>query len=268
MSRQCSGQTWLWLLVFLFACAGSASAQTTAPEQPLEPDFRVINLPTTLSIPRLKADFDMSHRFTRNLSSGSFSDNAEVLFGLDAGAVIGLGFRFGVTDNLQVGLYRTSDQTIQFFGKFDVIRQGESVPVSISPIVSIEGADNFREDYQPAVGAVVSHTLGDRIALYATPVWVHNTAAAAGLDRNTAFIGLGARIRVLTRVYLVGEVSPRLGGYDPGDPEFGFGIEKRVGGHVFQLNFTNSFSSTYGQIARGGFPDTIYLGFNLSRKFY
>jgi hypothetical protein len=69
-------------------------------------------------------------------------------------------------------------------------------------------------------------------------------------------------------VYLVGEVSPRVNGYAAGDPEYAFGIERRAGGHMFQLTFTNSLSSTYGQIAQGGFPDTLYLGFNLGRKFY
>jgi len=43
---------------------------------------------------------------------------------------------------------------------------------------------------------------------------------------------------------------------------------KRVGGHAFQLNFSNAFTATYGQIARGGFPTTLYLGFNLVRKFF
>jgi hypothetical protein len=48
-----------------------------------------------------------------------------------------------------------------------------------------------------------------------------------------------------------------------------FAIEKRLGGHVFQLNFSNSFGTTMGQIARGGFNnDNWYLGFNISRKFY
>jgi hypothetical protein len=68
--------------------------------------------------------------------------------------------------------------------------------------------------------------------------------------------------------YVVGEVTPRFSGYAPGDPEFGFGIEKRVGGHTFQLNVSNAFSTTFGQIARGGFPSTLYLGFNLARKFF
>ena len=34
-----------------------------------------------------------------------------------------------------------------------------------------------------------------------------------------------------------------------------------------QLNFTNAFGTTFGQIARGGSTHDIYLGFNLVRRF-
>ena len=44
-------------------------------------------------------------------------------------------------------------------------------------------------------------------------------------------------------------------------------IEKLTHGHVLQLNFSNSFNTTPGQIARGGTPNVTYMGFNLSRKF-
>jgi hypothetical protein len=48
-----------------------------------------------------------------------------------------------------------------------------------------------------------------------------------------------------------------------------FAIEKRQGGHAFQLNFSNGFGTTMGQLARGGFNnDDWYLGFNISRKFF
>jgi hypothetical protein len=36
---------------------------------------------------------------------------------------------------------------------------------------------------------------------------------------------------------------------------------------MFQLNITNNFGTTYGQIARGGSEHDIYLGFNITRTF-
>jgi hypothetical protein len=82
-------------------------------------------------------------------------------------------------------------------------------------------------------------------------------------------VGLGANLKLLPTLFLMGEVTPRIGGYVIGDPEYGFGISKRVGGHVFDLTFTNTTQgTTFAQLARGGFPSSLYFGFNLARKFF
>jgi len=234
-----------------------------------EPDFRVLNLPSTLRLPLHGSNFQLTHRFNGNLRRGSLGGNASNLFGLDQGAVVGFEYRFGIARHLQAAVYRTAiDKTFQFYGKYDAVRQGDSIPVSLSALVSVEGADNFQERYAPALGLVISRLVGDRLAVYATPVWVHNTAALLNIDRDTFFVGIGGRVRVSSTVYLVGEVAPRTGGYSPDKAAYGFAIEKRAGGHLFQLNFNNGQGTTFGQLARGGFSDSLYLGFNLARKFF
>ena len=76
-------------------------------------------------------------------------------------------------------------------------------------------------------------------------------------------------MRIGAAVYVVAGWTPRPAGYRPGVAQKTFGIEKRVGGHSFQLNFSNSLGSTIGQIARGaGDNDNWFLGFNISRKFF
>jgi hypothetical protein len=251
------------------APAAAVSDDDEGAPQPAEPDFRVVNMPTTLRLPVHGMNFGLTHRFAGNLREGGVGHQFDTLFGLDEGAIIGFEFRYAVARHLQAVVFRTNfDKTLQFYGKWDAIHQDASTPVSVSALVSVEGANNFRLRREPALGAVVSRNIEDRIALYATPMWVHDTAAEAGLDQDTFFVSLGGRVRVGLTTYLVAEVSPRLAGYAPAKPEYGFGIEKRVGGHVFQLNFTNTFSTTFAQVARGGFPDTLYLGFNLGRKFY
>ena len=78
----------------------------------------------------------------------------------------------------------------------------------------------------------------------------------------------GARLRIRPTVYLIGEFIPRVG-YTPGVNHGTFAIEKRAGGHVFQLNFSNGLGNTPGQLARGGTgSEDWYLGFNISRKFF
>jgi hypothetical protein len=148
------------------------------------------------------------------------------------------------------------------------MQQSASRPVGLSGIVSIEGGNNFQERYTPAVGVVVSRTLGAVAAAYVAPFWAHNTAAGTGITRDTAYVGLGARLRIRPTVFLSGEVSPRIGGYKPGDAEFGFAVEKLVGAHLFSLTFANTSATTYGQLARGGAPETLRLGFNIARKFF
>jgi hypothetical protein len=256
------------------AGAAQARAEPVDPDdeaspRPAEPDFTVVNLPTTLPLPRHKSNFRLTHRFNGNLREGSFGFQLGNLFGLDQGAAIGLEYRYAVVRHLEAIVYRTNiDKVVEFSGKYDGWQQGKTLPLSVSAIVSVEGANNFRRDYTPSVGAVVSRTIGKRAAFFATPFWVHNSAASSGVIRDTGFLGLGGRVGLSQHAYAVAEISPRLGGYVPGDAEYAFGIEARVGGHVFQLNFQNGQGTTYGQLARGGFPNSLYLGFNLARKFF
>ena len=234
-----------------------------------EPEFRLVNLPTTLRMPSHKASFELTHRFDGNLREGSFADNASNLFGLDQGAAVGLEFRYAVARHVEAAIYRTNiDKTIQFYSKLDLIHQHASVPFGLSAVVSVEGTNNFHTNYQPGISVVVSRDIATRLALYVEPTYIGRTGIGAGIDQGTTYVGLGARARVRQRMYLVAEVSPRVMGYRPGTSEFGFGIEERVGGHVFQLNFSNTTGTTFGQVARGGFPHSLFLGFNLARKFF
>jgi hypothetical protein len=246
---------------------------------PAEPDFVVINLPTTLRLPRHKGDFHLTHRFEGNLRDGSFTDQLSNFFGVDVGASLGLEYRFGVMRHLQAIVLRTNRaRAIQFSAKYDAWHQSDTWPLSISGIVSIEGDNNFGANsgnapinYAPAVGVVISREIATQLALYATPYWVANTGIDLNATGNTGVIGLGFRVRFgpNSSTYFSAEVSPRIGGFVIGDPEYGFAIEKRVGAHFFALTFTNGTSNqTYRQIARGGVPRHLHLGFNLTRKFY
>jgi hypothetical protein len=274
--------TFLMTAALAFLTAGSpapVAPPATAPDQPAQisdravnpsqPDFTIIGLPTTLRVPRFGSAFRVTHRFTRPLGAGDFGDLARDLFGFDASAQIGLEYRFGIMAGTQIGIHRTSDRTIEFFAQHHLIGQGGS-PVGIDIVATAEGTDNFRGSYSPAIGAVISRNLGRRGALYAHPIWINNTNAlqADSSDNSTFIVGLGGRLRVRPTVYLVGEAIPRSG-YTPDSMYASFGIEKRAGGHSFQLNFSNGPGSTLAQLARGGQgSDTWYIGFNISRKFF
>jgi hypothetical protein len=264
------------LLVMAFGAAPPAYGQNPPTVEDLEdrrpnasqPDFTIVNLPTTLRVPRFRSAFRVTHRFNRTLGQGDFGDLASDFFGLDSGALIGLEYRFGLMRGLQVGILRTSDRTIDLFSEYSLIRAGRN---AVNVLVSVDGTDNFKGSYSPGVGLILSRELGTRGALYVEPMWVHNTnllPADSTADNDTFMVGLGARLRVRPTVYLVGEFIPRLG-YAPGVHHGTFGIEKRSGGHVFQLNFSNGSGNSPAQLARGGTGrEDWYIGFNISRKFY
>jgi len=262
--------------------AGTPSARAPLPEQI---ELNLIDLPTTLSVQRHRSYFRLTHRFARDLRRGDLGELASDLFSLDNGSIIGLEYRFGITASLQAGVHRSMlSKTIQTFARWDAIAQDRS-PVAASLTVSVEGLNNLRQKRQPAVALTVSRVFGDVAAFYATPALVGRTKAVdfiAGHEdhigelgepdehsnhNETWLLGLGTRVRFSRTVYVVGEYTPRLAGYDPNAGTWGVAIEKRTGGHTLQLNFTNSFGTTFGQLARGGSPHDIYLGFNITRKF-
>lgn len=280
---------WLIVCVMTLLCAAApAFAQEHAATPPAtqdddpdrdvnlaQPDFTLAALPTTLRVPRHRSAFRITHRFGRPLNQGSFGDLLGDLFGLDQGALIGLEYRFGVLRGLQAGLHRSSDKTIQFMGQYSLMRQDDTRPIGLDLLAAVEGGDNFSEDFAPTVGVLLSRELGDRGAVYVEPLFVNNSSRLPdelGEDDSTVMIGLGARLRIRPSVYLMVEGTPRVSGFDSGVHQVSFGIEKRAGGHVFQLNFSNGLGTTFGQLARGGFKtrgsDDWHLGFSITRKFF
>jgi uncharacterized beta barrel domain-containing protein DUF5777 len=273
----------LGLLLALTALAPQLALAQAAPAAPAtkdddpdrdfnrsQPDFVVINLPTTLRVPKFKSAFRVTHRFGRPLGQGSFGSLAEDLFGLDSGAQIGLEYRFGLMRGLQVGIHRTSDRTIEFFTQYSLLQQADH-GVGLGVIASIDGTNNFKDSYTPMIGVALSRELGRYGAVYVEPMYVNNSNLLPSElvdDNDTFMVGLGARIRVRPTVNIVAEFIPRSGN-TPGVNHGTFGIEKVVGGHTFQLNFSDGFGTTMGQLARGGTAkDNWYLGFNISRKFF
>ena len=265
------------------------AAAPPATARPTELDQSLINLPTTMPLQARHGYFRLTHRFARDLGQGSFGSLVDDFFSLDNGAVMGLEYRYAITSSLQAGVHRsTLGKTIETFGRWDMVRQSDRAPIAVSPALSIEGQNNLRQDPQQAVGAVVSRAQGTRLVLYASPTYVHNAHTETlrllheghshdlgdeedpdelSTAVNTFFVGLGGRLRLLETVSLSGEVSPRLSGYTPDTAAWGVAVEKLTRGHVLQLNFGNSFSTTPGMIARGGVRNELFMGFNLSRKF-
>jgi uncharacterized beta barrel domain-containing protein DUF5777 len=254
--------------------AQPAAAPERDPDQnldALQPDFTISSLPTTLRLPRYKFDFRVTHRFGRPLGQGDFGDLLNDFFALDSSAQIGLELRFGFFRGTQGGIYRTNDRTIEFFVEHSVMQQSDTHPIGLSALAAIDGTNNFRDSYSPVLGAIVSRKVTRVGALYVEPIWVNNSNPLPSeiVDNNDSFVlGVGGRFRIRRTVYVVVEAAPRVAGYDPDTTHWTVGLEKLVGGHLFQVNFSNGVGTTISQVARGGTRDDVFLGFNITRKFW
>jgi hypothetical protein len=271
-------------------CAAAAFAQDppaptppppAAPDDAVlkleEPDYTLIALPTSLRLPEFKSAFRVTHRFTRPLKCDTCPNSlAGDGFGIDSGAIIGLEYRFGIFKNTEISIDRTSDKTVELLGQYGVLRQNAHSPIEASVLAAVDVTNVGRRDtdseYSPVLGVILTRLVGDRAALYVEPMWLHHTNLFQPTISNndTVMVGLGTRVRISAGVYLTGEFSPRVSGYKPGANQGSFAIEKRLGGHMFQLNFSNAFGTQLTQLAQGAPSGTTnwYMGFNITRKFY
>ena len=255
--------------------ASAQAATASDPDlqvNPAEPEFTLGALPTTLRMPAGKFSFRMTHRFSRPIASGTAGEFFADFFGFDSSARIGLELRYGLRPGTQVTFHRTNDRAIQFLGQHELLRQEPGRPLAIHAVVAAEGADNFSEEFSGTVGAVLSRQFSDRGAVYLQPLFVSHTNPEpdATDDRHTMLLGIGTRLRLgQSRAYVVLEAAPQIAGHDAGIDHISVGIEKRAGGHMFQLTIANALGTTMRQVARGGpHRDDWFIGFNLTRRFF
>ena len=222
-------------------------------------------------MPKYASAFRVTHRFTRSLAQGNFGDLLADAFGTDGGAQIGLEYRFGILSGTQVAVNRTSDKTIQFLGQHQLLRQGDKGPIGLDAVFTIEGRNNFQEEYSPSIGAVISRKLGGHGAIYAEPIWIGNSNINPNDvddDNDTFIVGLGTRLRHSP------EAVPRC--------RSRAAVRLRPGHHLRQFRHRNARRRAFvsdqllGRLrhddgadgARRFDSDDWYLGFNISRKFF
>ncbi len=120
---------------------------------PLQPDFNLAALPTTLRMPAGKWAFRVTHRFTRPLGQGNFGDLLRDAFGFDSGAQIGLELRYGVISGTQVVVHRTSDRTIQITGQQSIFSERRESRFGLDAVIGFDGDNNLREPRRSSLPA-------------------------------------------------------------------------------------------------------------------
>lgn len=235
-------------------------------------------------------DFRVSHRF------GFINQGLKDFFGLD-NATTSIGFDYGITDWLMVGVLRSSYlKEYEGFFKARILKQtdGGGMPISLSYLggISILGNDKpssipdsstyyFSNRVAYINQVLIARKMNRWLSLQLMPTHVHyNLVSYTGDPNDVVAIGIGGRIKITKRMALTGEYFyqiPSTVRHDDNDRTklyknaLTLGVDIETGGHVFQLLFSNAPSLTertvVGQTNGDWFKGDIHFGFNISRVF-
>lgn len=262
---------------------------------------RIINSQSPETIHKRELDFKVDHRFGDIAGANGGARN---FFGLDNSTDIKIGFEYGITDDLNVGVARAkgATQVAQLYEanlKYRMLRQtvDGKVPISVAGYTSVmvpgvradrqnDGeATSYRQfaDRLNIVGQlIIARKFGPLLSLALHPTYIRrNTTADYDGQYDLFAVGIGGRLKVSRRMALVMDyflpfrstaskeryADAITALYNP----LGIGLEIETGGHVFNLNFTNATAIQEMQYI----PETtsswtkgqFRWGFTISRRF-
>lgn len=257
---------------------------------------RVINGHSVETLLENELEFRIEHRF------GDVNGGFQTMFGFDNAADIRLGFEYGITDNLMMGLGRSKGtgrpyrSLIDGFVKYKALQQRKNgMPISMAvlgatsftymtasdDLSQVSSFPNWQHRLAYTVQVVVAKKFGSWLGLSLSPTMVHRNYVPAD-DVNTLFaLGTAARISLTPTMGIILEyfhafrdqpfMLPGPNNTNTYRNSLGIAFEFVTFGHNFTINLTNSkgfgetqfIPYTYEDWALGEFR----LGFTIGRKF-
>ena len=255
-------------------------APQKTPEHPYHrPAFwgtRLINLPTAETTEKGHVLFRISHRFVPEVSSGY-----DFFYGLAGPANMLLSLGYALSDEVTITLGGTNlFQEFELGADWLFLEQKKSgLPFSAAAHVSgslvtrrekgvgLFDSRNLKLNAQLSL----SHQFSDRLSFLLVPAYSSNTDHWDNPSKGTLALGVGGRFMLLNEISLIAEWIPVLSGYKADFQGVGIGLEKKIGGHVFQVFVLSSSGVTSDQFLPGGdlnlFKGGIHFGFNIFRTF-
>ena len=274
-------------------------------------DYRLVNVPTPKKVPKGTWNLSFNHRFSQPLRP--LNQSAPALLGLDSFSASSFGITYGITDKLYFTGYRSPVcqkglcRTIELGLGYHFTDQNEKSPLAVSAYASIEGNDNFTEEYTYNLQTMISRRFGKRVFAFFSPA-VHlnsngqrrfnprptdyfppaTVASTFKLPTHGASFGMGIQVRITPSVSGIFEFTPRtgfkLGRVQPvfgtgfsivdftniSEPEMGIGLQYRIGGHAFTLTLSNTQTTTTSRYNSSNLvlsPSHLIIGFNLFRRW-
>ncbi len=291
-----------WLFVLFAACFGCTALPAQEYVTTTFKDRRVINAQSVETLGKRRLDVRISHRF------GDIAGEAggyETLFGLDNASDILIGAEYGLSDRIDIGLARTKGagrmpdgtaglrQLLNAAFKWRFLGQtadgGTPLTLAFAGLTSMSMARKAEEN-ESALNSfpkfahrfayhaelLIARRFSPGFSLQVSPAYTYRNLVPNGDDNGLFSVGVAARLQ-LSRVFgLIADATVplserRLSGEEGFYLPLGIGLEIETGGHVFQVNFTNTTGivpTDYVPYTTSSWADGAFrLGFTISRIF-
>jgi hypothetical protein len=212
--------------------AQESESASVSPPQPY--DYQVVNVPTPKRVPRGSLNILFTHRFRQPIRP--LEDSDDDLFGLDSSSISSIGLTYGITDRLYARFYRSPIaqqglfKTIELGFGYHLLDEAGRSPIALSAYASVEGDNNFKEDFTYNLQAMMSRSVTRYVTLFFSPAVHINSNKDRRFLRDFedsfsedvinnindfgehgASFGLGVNARIRPTLSLLFEYVPRTG---------------------------------------------------------
>ena len=241
--------------------------------------LKVVNFESTKLVYKNEFTLVVSHRF------GSIENGFDTFFGLD-NAVTRLNFIYGITDDFNIGVSRSSflkvyDVTVKYRLKRQEKNGFPFTIVGFNALLINTALDKqnlpfleFKHRLGYTAQFLISRKINTDFSLELAPTFFHDNYVAIDEQKNSQYaLGFGGRYKLGKRWSINADYGWHLNraNNSPYKNPLSIGFDLETGGHVFQMHFSNAQAmNTNGFLgqAEGNWSDgNIYFGFNLSRTF-
>ena len=241
--------------------------------------LKIVNFESTKLVAKKELTLIVSHRF------GSIENGFDTFFGLDD-AVTRINFVYGLSENINIGVSRSSFQKIyEASAKYRLLRQEKNgFPFTIVGYNSflintaLEKNNLPKLEFKHRLGytaqLLISRKVSTNLSLELAPTFFHDNYVSINSQDNSQYaLGFGGRYKLAKRWSLNIDYGWHLNraSDSPFKNPLSIGIDLETGGHVFQMHFTNAqpmnTNGFLGQSTGDWTDSNIYFGFNLSRVF-
>lgn len=272
-------------------------------------EYHIVNVPTTKPVPRHSLNVHFTHRFQESFRpvEGTAKDlfGLDSVAVSALGFTYGITDRLYASVYRSPLCRKGVCKTIEIGLGYHLLDEAGRSPISLSTYASIEGDDNFQKNYTYNIQAMVGRSLTKYVNLFFSPALHINSngqgrfnihpdesldprATGLRLGQHTGSFGFGLNGRIRPTVSLLFDYTPRVGfkmgqiipvidrntqeltGFkNDSEAAIGFGVEKRIGRHVFSLTFSNTQATTtarYNSSNAALPPSKFAIGFNLFRR--